>query len=451
MRTTEEFEAEDRLIEEQLAERKRSEDSDLLEIGGIYCRLYDLYACHRHGQWETRVIQIGFHSPKTAGRYRKAAIVFGGFNSDTLAGLTRTAIYFLAEEVLKWQEDGARTLEEAKDTYQPYRYAIEQLEMGRKINKPQIERYTEEWEQQLDIEAASRCRDRDGEHGEEVLGDVSHQDSQDGAADGGQTDSDPEGAHGGGDGDQAVLDTDEHGGGDEAEQDGDGAGDSSNPGTSENRSDPTATESGESVDDDHSERADAENQELLTLAGDITEAVEELKGDGIFIESADGHLKFGPDIYNTPPEAVDILVPFLPRGIVVWECASGDRHIANRLLGYDFSVTESDIRRGTNFLTCDPPDFDVIVTNPPWSKATEFVTRCYDLEKPFALLMPITALESAPRQEQFKKGLELLIPDRRIRFIDPYGKVGNSPPCLSAWFCWGLLPAPHVFAPLPSP
>lgn len=126
---------------------------------------------------------------------------------------------------------------------------------------------------------------------------------------------------------------------------------------------------------------------------EIREAVEELKDDGIFVESADGRLKFTTDIYHTPPEAIDILAPFIPRGSVLWECATGDSHGANRFRHHGFNVIESDIRGGANFLSCDPPDdYDIIVTNPPWSKSTDFVKRCYDLGKPFALLMPITAL-----------------------------------------------------------
>jgi len=81
--------------------------------------------------------------------------------------------------------------------------------------------------------------------------------------------------------------------------------------------------------------------------------------------------------------------------------------------------------------------FDCIVTNPPFSIKGMFIERCYQLGKPFALLMPLTALEGEKRQQFWRKGLQLIIPNKRYNFEGPSGK-GKGSWFATAWFTWGL-------------
>ena len=55
------------------------------------------------------------------------------------------------------------------------------------------------------------------------------------------------------------------------------------------------------------------------------------------------------------------------------------------------------------FLTCAPPPFNCIITNPPFSIKEKFLARCYQLGKPFALLMPITTFDSRERRKLFHR------------------------------------------------
>jgi len=57
---------------------------------------------------------------------------------------------------------------------------------------------------------------------------------------------------------------------------------------------------------------------------------------------------------------------------------------------------------GNDFLVDEPAfAYDCIITNPPYSIKDRFLTRCYELKKPFALLMPLTALEGKYRQQLY--------------------------------------------------
>ena len=61
-----------------------------------------------------------------------------------------------------------------------------------------------------------------------------------------------------------------------------------------------------------------------------------------------------------------------------------------------------------------PALFDVIVTNPAFSLKDEFLARCYELKKPFALLLPLTVFNSVKRQRLFhENGVEILFMPRR--------------------------------------
>lgn len=156
------------------------------------------------------------------------------------------------------------------------------------------------------------------------------------------------------------------------------------------------------------------------------------------------------DIFQTDQEDVRPLLPFLKPFKKVWEPAAGEGQIVNFLRSQGFDVMGTDIMGGFDFLSPVSAMFakcDVIVTNPPFTKKDEFLGRCYALEKPFALLLPITAFDSKDRRRMFKThGVQVLLPDRRAVFTTPSGKTGGSW-FYCAWFCQGLnLPEQLTFA-----
>ena len=92
-----------------------------------------------------------------------------------------------------------------------------------------------------------------------------------------------------------------------------------------------------------------------------------------------------------------------------------------------------------DFLTMTPTfEWDIIVTNPPYSLKNQFLKRCYEYKKPFALLLPINGLETKIRQEMFSKyGLQIILIPYRIKFETPTGKK-SSPWQAHCWFTNGL-------------
>ncbi len=153
----------------------------------------------------------------------------------------------------------------------------------------------------------------------------------------------------------------------------------------------------------------------------------------------------GLDDYQTPPEALVPLLPYLKRRWTIWECACGEKNLVNELRKRGYKVSASDKEK--DFLIAqDSGRFDCIITNPPYSLKNEFLEKCYELGKPFALLLPLTALEGKKRQAQYKRhGIQLVLFNRRINFETPSGE-GNGSWFSTAWFTWGLnLPSDLTF------
>jgi hypothetical protein len=141
--------------------------------------------------------------------------------------------------------------------------------------------------------------------------------------------------------------------------------------------------------------------------------------------------------FQTPAWVLKPLIPYIPDGIV-WECACGKGNLVKGL-AYYIETIGTDLLTGTDFLTCNIPNgVTSIITNPPYTIKDKFLERCYEIGLPFALLMPLTALEGIKRQALYRKhGLELILLPRRIDWITPSGIKGGSW-FASAWFTNGL-------------
>ena len=146
-----------------------------------------------------------------------------------------------------------------------------------------------------------------------------------------------------------------------------------------------------------------------------------------------------PDDFQTPPIALKPLLPYLGTDWRIWECACGKGNLVRGLAEYGFDVIGTDALGGYDFLTYEPDNYDCIITNPPFKYKQEFLERCYELGKPFALLLPLTTLETRKRQELMRKnGVEIILFDKRINFETPNKVVKSASWFATAWFTSGL-------------
>lgn len=151
------------------------------------------------------------------------------------------------------------------------------------------------------------------------------------------------------------------------------------------------------------------------------------------------------DLYCTHPDAVGNLLHIEQIRRRVWEPCDGLGHISDVLTTHGHDVRRSDLHtRGRDieqldFLKADGLWDGDIVTNPPYSHATEFVRKALsivDYDCKVAMWLRILYLESIERQRLFAEypPVRVWISSRRI----PCGKEGQFGASAQgyAWFVW---------------
>jgi hypothetical protein len=167
---------------------------------------------------------------------------------------------------------------------------------------------------------------------------------------------------------------------------------------------------------------------------------------------ADQYTPQGHDLCQTPAYAVEPLLKYLNPGGIIWEPAMGEGHLVNALLKARFCVERSDLQTGQNFFEYSPHAWDCIVTNPPYTLKFEWLARCYELGKPFALLVPVETIGAGAAQRLMERyGYEIMLLDKRVDFKMPNKGWRSQAQFPVLWLCWKMLRSPVVFGKLNKP
>lgn len=138
------------------------------------------------------------------------------------------------------------------------------------------------------------------------------------------------------------------------------------------------------------------------------------------------------DEYMTPSILVECILPFIEswskyfkavnqREPIIWCPFDKDESRYVQILkdkGYE--VVFSHIDDGNDFFKYQPNDFDIIISNPPFSTKKRIFERCiYEIKKPFVLLMNMMAINYQEIGELFSKvgtDIQFIIPDKKVSF-----------------------------------
>jgi len=152
----------------------------------------------------------------------------------------------------------------------------------------------------------------------------------------------------------------------------------------------------------------------------------------------------GSDNVYTPFYAVDPIVKYIPKDWTVW-CPFDEPWSAfvQAFSERGYKVIHSHIENGQDFFGYAPDEpFDCIVSNPPFSKKDRVLERLYEIQKPFAILLPLNSLQGIGRYRNFRNGLQLLAFDKRIDYHtrDNFKDYTRGNHFASAYFCKDILP-----------
>ena len=143
----------------------------------------------------------------------------------------------------------------------------------------------------------------------------------------------------------------------------------------------------------------------------------------------------------TPDYGVEPILEFIPKDSIVWCPFDTEESEFVKQISKQNKVVHSHIEEGKDFLTYEPSKWDLIVSNPPFTNKRKYFERALSFHKPFALIMSNTWLNDAAPKQLFKdRDLELLMFDKRMKFISPDGRDNNKITFSSSYYCWSFLP-----------
>lgn len=151
--------------------------------------------------------------------------------------------------------------------------------------------------------------------------------------------------------------------------------------------------------------------------------------------------QWGWDEQYTPKHWVELLLPYIQhhKGKTI-RCPFDreDSQFVKVLTGDWFNVVYSHLDYWQDFLTYEPEQRDIIISNPPYKNKRVFRERALNLWKPFALLLPLNILSDSVinvTMREREMEFQLLIPQKRMRFYNAKTwETGNQPTFKASYF-----------------
>ena len=147
------------------------------------------------------------------------------------------------------------------------------------------------------------------------------------------------------------------------------------------------------------------------------------------------------DEYYTPSILVEPIIKYLPKDKIIW-CPfdTEESEFVILLKENNYNVVYSHIWNGQDFFEYEPDNWDIIVSNPPFTRKLEVLERCFNFKKPFALILGLPILNYQEVGSFFVgRDLQLLIVDKKVSFD------GNTSSFNNSYFCHNLLPKDLIF------
>ena len=142
----------------------------------------------------------------------------------------------------------------------------------------------------------------------------------------------------------------------------------------------------------------------------------------------------------TPAYGVTPILKYIPKDAIVWCPFDTVESEFVKQISQQNKVVFSHIEVGQDFFSYEPKQWDIIISNPPFTNKRKYFERALSFNKPFALLMTNTWLNDAAPKQLFKhKELQLLMFDRRMHFINN-GVTQKKTTFSSSYYCWNFLP-----------
>ena len=148
------------------------------------------------------------------------------------------------------------------------------------------------------------------------------------------------------------------------------------------------------------------------------------------------------DNYITDKINWELIQNFIPKDKVIWSpfYCDGKQKEYFEEMGYKIIHEDKDF---FSYI----PDYDICVDNVPFSKVRDILIKLKEIDKPFIIICPNHTFQYKFFQRPFKKYLQLIIPNKRMRFTHlTDDKKGSNLPFDCYYFCYKMnLPKDLIF------
>jgi hypothetical protein len=141
---------------------------------------------------------------------------------------------------------------------------------------------------------------------------------------------------------------------------------------------------------------------------------------------------FKDDDYSTKIETIEDVVPFIKKTDKIYDPFYCDGYVKEqwKKLGFDIHHEKVDAFN-LNLI----PDYDIMISNIPFSCKEKCVKHALSLGKPFMLIMPISAIGSR-WIVKYWDDLQFIVPDGRYSYYKPdYAERKSASWFDSVWVC----------------
>tara|TARA_R110000803_G_scaffold2862_5_gene9909 strand:- start:29 stop:505 length:477 start_codon:yes stop_codon:yes gene_type:complete len=139
------------------------------------------------------------------------------------------------------------------------------------------------------------------------------------------------------------------------------------------------------------------------------------------------------DNHITPINIWTDIEKYIPKDKIIWSpfYCDGKQKEYFEEIGYNI------IHEDKDFFSVQP-EYDIIIDNPPFSKCKEVCVRLKELDKPFIIILPHHTFQYKRFQRPFKDHLQLIIPDKRMKFKSHIDNKLTNLPFDCYYFCYKM-------------
>ena len=156
------------------------------------------------------------------------------------------------------------------------------------------------------------------------------------------------------------------------------------------------------------------------------------------------------DEYYTPSSAIVPLLKYISKKDIIWCPFDKENSKYVQVFSQNGNkVIFSHIDNGENFFYYSPENYDIIISNPPFSCKDDILKRLEELQKPYAMLFPLPTLQGQKRFP-YMMDCQALIFDKRINYYTDKEKkqVQKGISFGSFYLCRDFLPKDLIFEKL---